>query len=123
MWVLVFQQLFLEVILDIIYFPLWWYTVGAVRAIRWCWEFIKDGNDDLAPGIWLANLFTPMYGQYDWEGRIISFFMRLVQVIFRALALLVWTVFCLGLFLVWLALPIIMVWGLIHSLSFKSKVL
>jgi len=120
MWILVFQQLLIEALLDIIYFPLWWYTKGALHALRWCFDLLKDGNEDLAPGLWLKNIFIPMYGQYDWEGRIISFFMRFFQIIFRTFGLLVWTVFCLGLFIVWLALPIAVAWGLFLSLAVKG---
>ncbi|MFA7653462.1 MAG: hypothetical protein WCX97_00250 [Candidatus Magasanikbacteria bacterium] len=120
MWILVFQQLVVEALLDIIYFPLWWYTGGVARAGRFCLDLFKDGNDDLAPGLWMQNIFTPMYGQYDWQGRIISFFMRLFQVFFRLFGLLVWAVFCFGLFIVWLALPLVVLWGLLNSLAVKS---
>jgi hypothetical protein len=114
MWILVWQQLLIEALLDLIYFPLWWYTVGAVRALRWCFDLIKDGNDDLAPAIWISNILTPMYGQYDWQGRLISFFMRSVQIVFRLFALFVWAIFCMGLWLVWLVLPILVVWGILR---------
>ena len=115
MWLLVIQRLFLEAVLDIIYFPLWWYTGGTLHALQWCFGLLKSGNDNLAPGLWLANIFTPMYGQFDWQGRIISFFMRLVQVVARGFALVVWLVVCALLFLLWLVFPILIGWGLLHS--------
>jgi len=120
MWFLVWQQLLIEVLLDIVYFPLWWYTVGALHAGRWCFDLIKDGNSDLAPGLWLKNIFVPMYGQYDWEGRLISFFMRLVQIIGRSFGLIVWTIFCLALLAVWLVLPVAVVWELFASFAVKG---
>ncbi len=113
MYILILQRLFLEAILDIFYFPVWWYTRGAGHAGKWCWEMFKHGNNNLAPGLWLANLFVPMFGQYDFQGRLVSFFMRLVQIIARAFALLVWFGVCLAFFSVWLILPILIIRGMI----------
>ena len=47
-----------------------------------------------------------MYGLQDWQGRIISFFVRLVQIMARGFVLVFWAVFALALFLAYLALPI-----------------
>lgn len=112
MFVLVLQKLFLEAIFDIVYFPLWWYTAGAKHALLWCLHLFLSGNRRLAPGLWLKNIFVPMFGQYDWQGRIISFFMRTVQIVARTAALLIWLGVCVGLFLSWIALPIIVLYGL-----------
>ncbi len=111
MFILVLPRLLAETFLDFLYFPFWWYTVGTYRAWLWCFEKMSAGNDYLAPGLWLRNIFVPMYGQYDWEGRIISFFMRLFQVITRSLVLFVWVILCFCLFLFWLALPILAAYG------------
>ncbi len=115
MWLLIVQRVLLDAILDLLYFPLWWYTGGVVHSIRWCADFFRDGNRTLAPGLWLKNLFVPMFGQYDWQGRIISFFMRSVQLIFRSIALLFWFFICASLFLVWLILPAIICLGFVRS--------
>ena len=119
MSLLVLQRLFLEAVLDIIYFPLWWYTGGALHALRWCFDLLRSGNDTLAPGLWLANIFTPMYGQSDWQGRIISFIMRAIQVLARGLALIVWLAVCVSLFFLWLIFPIVIVWGWWNSFLLK----
>lgn len=116
MYAIILQQLFWESLMDIFYFPIWWYTLGALRSGKWCFELFKVGNDELAPGLWLANIFVPMFGQYDWQGRIISFVMRVVQIVFRCFGLLVWAVFCVILFIVWLILPIAVVYGFIQTL-------
>ena len=114
MFVLVLERLFLETIFDIFYFPIWWYSKGAWHAARWCFNLFKSGNENMAPGLWLANIFVPMFGQYDIQGRIISFFMRFFQVIFRTIGLTVWLFFCLILFFIWLLLPIAVVYGVIQ---------
>lgn len=112
MFTLVLQKLLLEAILDVFYFPLWWYTGGVRYAAGRAFDFLKSGNRALAPGLWIQNLFVPMFAQYDWQGRIISFIMRLVQIIARLGALAVWLLVCLILFMVWLALPLLIGWGI-----------
>ncbi|MBU0546300.1 hypothetical protein KKA13_03540 [Patescibacteria group bacterium] len=116
MFIMIFQRILLEALLDLLYFPIWWYSGGLIFAFSRVKEFFFSGNAFLAPGIWLRNIFVPMFGQYDWQGRIISFFMRLVQVIFRSLALAVWGAICIILFLFWIILPAIIVLGLANSL-------
>jgi hypothetical protein len=32
------------------------------------------GNAQFAPGLWFLNIFVPMFGQYDWQGRSGEFF-------------------------------------------------
>lgn len=113
MWILILQRLAIEAILDVLYFPIWWYTGGVWHALMFCLDMLKEGNRNFAPGVWLRNIFVPMYGQYDWQGRIISFFMRLAQIIGRTFALLVWLVVCLIFFLIWLALPLVVVAGIL----------
>ncbi|MDD2757772.1 MAG: hypothetical protein PHD72_00140 [Patescibacteria group bacterium] len=117
MFILVLQRVLVGAVLDIFYFPLWWYTVGAKHALLWCVGLLAYGNDNFAPGLWLKNIFVPMYGQYDFQGRIISFLMRLAQIIGRSVALAVWLVLCLILFFIWLLIPVVIVWGLTRALS------
>lgn len=121
MFTLVLQKLLLEAILDVFYFPLWWYTGGVWYAALRAFEFLRMGNRALAPGLWIQNLFVPMFGQFDWQGRIISFLMRFIQIIFRLAALAVWLVVCLLIFAFWLAIPIIIIWGLITALTMTGK--
>jgi hypothetical protein len=107
MLLLVLQRLFWETLLDLVSFPFWWYSFGLKRTAFWCADVLRSGNEMLSPGLWL------MYGQYDIQGRFISFFIRLIQVIARSLALAAWLVVCLALFLCWLALPILVVYGFV----------
>lgn len=115
MMIIILQHLFLEAILDLLYFPLWWYSAGIKHAGRRCWHLFKNGNDNLAPGLWLRNIFVPMFGQYDFQGRLVSIFMRLANVIGRGIALFFWLIVCVGLFLFWLAFPILMTLGFVFS--------
>ena len=109
--IILLQRILREAIFDIFYFPIWWYTAGAKYAFLSIWQMIRFGNANLAPGLWFKNIFVPMYGQYDIQGRIISFVLRLVQIIVRSLALLFWFVFCLAMFCFWLLIPLVVIWG------------
>jgi hypothetical protein len=116
MFLIIFQKLLLDALLDFFYFPIWWYTEGVVYIGKKCYRIFLQGNEELAPAIWLKNLFVPMFGTRDWEGKIVSFFMRLVQIIGRSAALLVWLVFCWILFFCWLLFPLLVVYGIIINL-------
>jgi len=112
----VFTKLVAQFFLDIFYFPVWWYSLGAKRAFLACTDLIAEGNGNLAPGLWLKNIFVPMFGQTDWQGRITSFFMRLVNVIGRGMGLLIWTMVVWILFLMYLTIPIIVVFQIASNL-------
>jgi len=115
MWLLIFQRLATEFLFDIVYFPVWWYTTGAKRALLFCINLLKFGNAQFAPGLWLKNIFVPMFGQIDWQGRLVSFFIRLINVIGRTIALLVWFGIVVLLFLAWFILPVFITAMLVTS--------
>ncbi len=100
------KSIFFDLILDIFYFPIWWYSRGLKNAVVWALGKIGQGEKVLGLKIWVINLFHPMYGVEDWQGKIISFFMRLFQIIFRLILMLVWIGFIFGLFLIWVLAPI-----------------
>lgn len=109
------QYVLVELIGDILYWPIWWYSKGLIKTALFCLDQIKDQEQRLGISIWLKNLFTPMFGQYDIEGRLISFFARLIQIIFRVFLLIIWVVIMLILFLIWLVLPIFIVYQIIDN--------
>lgn len=94
-----------DLIGDVAYFPLWWYSRGAARAVRSLATGMQETARSLALRIWLKNLFVPMYGQYDAQGRIISFFMRLFQIIVRSFAAFFWLLIRIAIFVIYLAVP------------------
>ena len=116
MWMLVLQRIFFDFLLDFVFFPLWWYTDGVKQAFLFSLQLFKDGNLYLAPGLWLKNIFVPMFGQNDLQGRLVSFFMRLVNFIGRSLALLIWLVICILVFCIWLILPLAVIYMFIQSM-------
>lgn len=117
MYALAFQKVVIEAILDIFYFPVWWYSGGLVKAGRWCLGFLYGGVEMFAPGVWIKNVFVPMYGQYDWEGRIISFFMRVFQVIVRTVAMVIWLWVSMTIFFAYLLIPLFIINGFYNGFT------
>lgn len=103
------SQIILKTIGEIVYFPIWWYSVGLWESVRKIARFWLNQEKSLGFTIWAKNIFVPMYGQHDWAGRLISFFIRLVQIIVRGLALLFWLVLCILCLFIWLLAPIFLV--------------
>src|SRR3989338_1634594 len=83
---------------DFLYTPIWWYTRGLLKQLKGVAEILGTRQEALAIDVWVKNIGKPMYGQYDIAGRLISFFMRLVQIIGRSIVLVIWA----GLLLLWL---------------------
>ncbi|MAF14189.1 MAG: hypothetical protein CMI53_04860 [Parcubacteria group bacterium] len=110
------RYVIVELIGDVLYWPLWWYSKGLVKTGLFCLTEIKAKQERLGLLIWVKNLFTPMFGQQDFEGRVISFFARLIQIIFRSIILLLYVVLLLLFFSAWIALPVIISFQLIDNL-------
>jgi hypothetical protein len=109
-------KIIISLFLEIVYFPIWWYSVGFFRFLKKVWNFLKDQENSLGFSVWAKNIFVPMYGQSDWAGRLISFFVRLVQVIFRGLVLLIGIIICLCLLIFWLLLPLLLLFALFFQI-------
>lgn len=106
-----------EIFRDILYFPLWWYSRGFLMTVKGFLAFLDNRQRSLAFLVWVKNLFTPMYGQTDWQGRLISVFIRLVQIIFRGMVMLFWTLFASIAVLVWLIMPLFVFYQIIYQMN------
>jgi len=106
---------------DLLYWPIWWYSKGLLKAAKVCLSEVNAQQERLGILVWLKNIFTPMFGQYDIEGRIISFFVRLVQIIARSILFFIWSILILILFLAWLVLPIIIVYQISDNFLWLFK--
>lgn len=110
------KYIFVGILWDIIYFPIWWYTKGLVRVARWCVESATfHWQRRLALGIWLKSFFKPMYGDTTREGRIISIFMRFVVLIGKLISAVVWFILLFVVFVLWLALPVVIVYYILYQ--------
>ncbi|MFA6194531.1 MAG: hypothetical protein WC719_02150 [Patescibacteria group bacterium] len=110
-------KIILQILGEILYFPVWWYSVGFIRAVKSVFRFWRAREESLGFSVWLKNIFVPMYGQRDIASRIISFVMRLIQVIFRGLILLFWLAVILIVLIIWLTFPILLFLGLVFQLA------
>lgn len=106
-----------EFIFEILYFPVWWYSRGLLRVLLWAKNFLDRKIKSTGILIWLKNIFTPMYGQSDWAGILISFITRVLQIIFRAIAMFFWITWSLIIITLWLLFPIIVVFEIIFQLG------
>jgi len=109
-------KLLIELVRDILYFPIWWYSRGLLKIIISMKDFLSDRQKQLALIIWIKNIFRPMYGQYDWQGMIISFFIRLFQIIVRGVLMLFLFIGAVVVVLAWLILPIFTIYEIIFQL-------
>lgn len=91
-----------------------------VLTLKWALGEIVASQEFLGVHIWVANIFRPMYGQRDIASKIISFFMRIAQIILRSIVLLGFCAFYLLIFIVYLALPAVVVYMI--GLHFRAIV-
>lgn len=96
-----------SVVKSIVRFPVWWYTTGLVYTAKRLGTSVERYSRSLALGVWLRNILVPMFGQRDWQSRVISFLVRCAQIVFRGAALSIWVGICALQFAVYVLLPIV----------------
>lgn len=95
-----------DVLLDIVMFPVWWYSRGLILMLRRAADTLKGYAKYMAIGVWIQNMFVPMFGQHDWQSRLISIFMRLVQIVGRSFGLMIIAIMVIGALGLYITLPI-----------------
>lgn len=102
--------LLFDIVLGALYTPIWWYTEGLLMLLHFFSRNARYGANVIGIGIWAKNLFNPMYGERTWQGRIVSFMMRAIILVWDTAIYLMLLVF-LALFVAfWIALPPLVVW-------------
>lgn len=100
----------------IVSFPFWWYTRGLSIVAAWAARSVRNAAANVGLGVWIKNLFVPMYGETAISGRLISFFIRLFMVVVRSIGVLAWSVLVALLFAAYLiVLPAAVIGLLYHS--------
>jgi hypothetical protein len=106
----------IDVARSTLYFPIWWYTKGLFNFGKKLLQGVHVVNAQLGFTIWVKNIFTPMYSQTDIVGRMFSFFLRVVNIVIRGVAL----VSMIGIFtlflMVWIAAPYLIVRMIVTTL-------
>lgn len=98
-----------DILGDFVAFPLWWYSSGTLRVITMIMSQASRFAASLSLRIWVKNLFVPMYAQYDLAGRIISFVLRVVVLIYRFIIFILWLIVLFAFLAAWLFGPIAVV--------------
>jgi hypothetical protein len=101
-----------QFLVEFLYFPLWWYSVGFFRCLKHLASFLRGWSESLGVLVWVKNIFRPMYGQRDFASHVISFFMRSVQVVARSIAWTFWFLVALLAAAFWLLLPIVVAYNI-----------
>lgn len=87
----------------------------------WIVEMLKRltvyTSRQLAVGVWVKNLFVPMFGLHDWQSRLISVFMRALQILIRGFAMVLWVAFVLFLACIYVVAPVLAIGFLVFHLA------
>lgn len=71
--------------LNILTFPLWWYTVGFGLVWKRCKMEYHYGLQSTGLLVFSRHLNEPLYGDYTRSGRILSFFLRILITVYKLL--------------------------------------
>ncbi|MFA5954444.1 MAG: hypothetical protein WC817_02840 [Patescibacteria group bacterium] len=104
-----------SVIVELAYSPFWWYTIGLSLQFKRLAKALHYANESSGFSLWLKNLFVPMFGQNDFAGRTISFFMRVFQLCVRFVIYVCYVAWAVALFLLYIIVPPIILWKLAES--------
>ena len=105
-----FKFIFLDIIGDFIYWPVWWYTVGLKDRFVLAWQQIREMWCSLAVGLWLRHIFTPMYADYTLLGRLISFPIRLLVLAWKFFWFILWFVLIMSIIALWIFGPLFIIY-------------
>lgn len=106
-----------EVLFDVVYFPVWWYTKGVKKAGLFFVNEVIDWSNRLSLRILFKNLLKPMYGDYSKSGRAISLVLRLIVFGVKLIVMVIWLVILLALFFLWLAVPVFIIYMIYLNLT------
>ena len=88
---MVFRLVLTELFDGIVALPFWWYTRGLSMMVEWFRKTVRHAYEAFSLGVWVKNLFVPMYGETEWTGRVISFGVRVTMIFTRGGAVAVWS--------------------------------
>ena len=112
------RYVLIDLLGEVMYFPIWWYTTGLQKAWELCLRNSRQAGEVTGLTIWLKNIGRPMFAQSDWQARLSSLVMRLVQILIRGLGLIVWLFIIWWWLIIWLLLPAAIIYGILFNLGF-----
>lgn len=111
-----FTFLFRNIIGDMLYTPVWWYTQGLGEVAKGLWNEALDYAHALSLKILFRNLLTPMFGDYSRSGRVISFFVRIAQFAVKVIMMIIWLLVLVLVLVLWISLPLFVVYQILYHL-------
>ena len=74
---------------NILTFPLWWYTSGSRVVWQWTKRELRFGLHQTGLLLFARHMHEPLYGDYTKSGIILSFFLRLVLLLYKLLLFII----------------------------------
>lgn len=106
--------------LNLLTFPFWWYTAGAAISWQWTKKHLHYSLQKTGLLMFAQHLGEPLYKDYTKSGRILSFFLRIILLIFKSLIFFVKAVFILLAFAAYFCLlPTIVAFIIVQLLPAK----
>ena len=112
-----FRFIFKDILWSVLYFPVWWYTVGAWNVLQMIGKELHGFARAYNLRILFRFLLTPMYGQNDIVGRLISLYVRLAHFLILSIWTLLYTIVLLIGFLLWILVPVVIVWNILFHIG------
>lgn len=110
------RYVFLDLVGSVIHFPFWWYVTGFFGVLHWVGRSLSFHWRSYGIPLWVKNFFVPMYGQYDFAGRLTSVFMRFFVLLFRLMSFFILSGLYLLAIVAWLAAPLVTIFLFFVSL-------
>lgn len=104
--------------MNFLLWPVWWYSTGLLAVFRALIGHLKAKELSIGLINWLVNMFKPMYGQSDWQGQIISFFMRLVILSYKAVTMIIWVSADFIFLMIWMLMPPAVLYQVLFQFGF-----
>jgi hypothetical protein len=117
------RYLLFDLVKEVLYFPVWWYSKGLLKASNFLIKQIKGGNERFAISILIRYWLKPMYGQQDWQGKIISFFIRTIHLAWRLVWMILWSIIIFIIYIIYILLPVYIICELIPNCELLDYVL
>lgn len=101
---------------EILFLEFWWHTKGLLFMMDWSMKSVRRAAHTTGFILWTQNLFVPMYADTSLVGRLVSFGVRFVMVLFRGAATFLWMIAVCLLFLIYLILFPLSVIGIVFGI-------
>ncbi len=92
-----------------------WYVHGSRKFAHYFVSFLERVDRTLAFKITLRYFFQPLYKDYSVVGRILGIFFRSGRLLIGLFVYVVLGLLFLAIYIVWVALPVVLVVGLLNK--------